>query len=49
MFANLQPFLAAVFALILLHESLEWLPLVGGVAIVAGILVSRSGLVAPQE
>jgi drug/metabolite transporter (DMT)-like permease len=49
MFANLQPFLAAVFALILLHESLAWLQLVGGVAIVAGILVSRSGMVAPQE
>ena len=49
MFANLQPVLAAVFALILLDESLAWLQIVGGVAIVAGILVSRGQALAPQE
>jgi drug/metabolite transporter (DMT)-like permease len=42
-YANLQPFLGAVFALVLLSEpvnSLEWL---GGAAIAAGILLSRTG------
>jgi hypothetical protein len=42
-YANLQPFLGAVFALVILSEtmgSLEWL---GGVAIAAGIVVSRTG------
>ena len=41
MFANLQPFFAAVIALVLLSESLSWLQLVGGVAIGCGIVVSR--------
>jgi drug/metabolite transporter (DMT)-like permease len=49
MFANLQPFLAAVFALILLDESLARLQVVGGLAIVAGIVVSRGRALAPQE
>jgi drug/metabolite transporter (DMT)-like permease len=42
-YANLQPFLGAVFALFILSEpvnSLEW---VGGAAIAAGILLSRTG------
>jgi drug/metabolite transporter (DMT)-like permease len=49
MFANLQPFLAAVFALILLSESLAWLQIAGGLAIVAGILVSRARPAGPPE
>ena len=41
LFANLQPFLAAVIALLLLHESLTRLQLVGGLLIAAGIVFSR--------
>jgi drug/metabolite transporter (DMT)-like permease len=40
-FANLQPFLAAVFSLLILSEPLTRLQVVGGIAIAAGILVSR--------
>ena len=39
--ANLQPFVAAVLAVILLSESLSWLQVVGGVLIALGILVAR--------
>ena len=41
LFANLQPFLAAVIALLLLHESLTRLQLAGGFLIAAGIVFSR--------
>jgi drug/metabolite transporter (DMT)-like permease len=41
MFANLQPFLAAVFALLLLSESLSWIQVLGGIAIGVGIVASR--------
>jgi drug/metabolite transporter (DMT)-like permease len=41
LFANLQPFLAAVIALLLLHESLTRLQVAGGVLIAAGIVFSR--------
>jgi drug/metabolite transporter (DMT)-like permease len=40
-FANLQPFLAAVIALLLLHEDLTRLEVAGGLAIGAGIVLSR--------
>jgi len=40
-FANLQPFLAAVIALILLSENLTRYQVAGGLAIGAGILLSR--------
>ena len=40
-YANLQPFLGAVFALVLLSEPLGWLQVVGGVAIAIGIVLSR--------
>jgi drug/metabolite transporter (DMT)-like permease len=40
-FANLQPFLAAVFSLLILSEPLTGLQVVGGIAIACGILVSR--------
>jgi drug/metabolite transporter (DMT)-like permease len=39
--ANLQPFVAAVLAVILLSEPLGLLQVIGGVLIAAGILVAR--------
>jgi drug/metabolite transporter (DMT)-like permease len=45
---NLQPFLAALFAIVLLGEPVEPLLLLGGVLIAAGILVARRrGTIAP--
>lgn len=41
LFANLQPFLAAVIALLLLNESLSRLQFAGGLLIAAGIVFSR--------
>lgn len=41
MFANLQPFLAAIVAVIVLSESLSVAQIVGGVAIAAGIVIAR--------
>jgi drug/metabolite transporter (DMT)-like permease len=41
LYANLQPFLGAVFALVLLSESMTALQVVGGLAIGAGILLAR--------
>lgn len=38
---NLQPFLAAVFALVLLSEELTWIQVVGGAAIGGGIPLAR--------
>jgi drug/metabolite transporter (DMT)-like permease len=38
---NLQPFLAAVFAVALLSEKLTWLQIVGGVAIGIALLLAR--------
>jgi drug/metabolite transporter (DMT)-like permease len=40
-YANLQPFLAAVFSVLILSEPLSGTQVVGGVAIAAGILLSR--------
>ena len=40
-YANLQPFLAAVFSVLILSEPLSRTQVVGGVAIAAGILLSR--------
>jgi len=39
--ANLQPFVAAVLAVILLSEPLSWLQVAGGVLIAVGILAVR--------
>ena len=39
--ANLQPFIAAVFALVLLSEEMTAIQVAGGVCIAAGILVAR--------
>ena len=41
-FANLQPFLAAICALVLLSEPVTVLELVGGVVIGAGIVIARA-------
>jgi drug/metabolite transporter (DMT)-like permease len=41
-FANLQPFLAAFFSLLILSESMTRVQIVGGLAIAGGILLSRS-------
>jgi drug/metabolite transporter (DMT)-like permease len=41
LFANLQPFLAAIIALLLLSEKLTRLQVAGGLAIAAGIVLSR--------
>jgi drug/metabolite transporter (DMT)-like permease len=52
LFANLQPFLAALIALALLSEPITAVQIVGGVAIAGGIvLASRKGrsLIAPAE
>jgi drug/metabolite transporter (DMT)-like permease len=41
LFANLQPFVAAIFALAILSETITPLQILGGVAIGVGILLSR--------
>src|SRR5919198_2987708 len=41
LFANLQPFIAAIFALAILSETITPLQILGGVAIGVGILLSR--------
>jgi drug/metabolite transporter (DMT)-like permease len=41
LFANIQPFVAAVFAYVILSEHLHWLHVVGGLTILAGILLER--------
>jgi drug/metabolite transporter (DMT)-like permease len=48
LFANLQPFLAAVIALLLLRESLTGLQLAGGLLIAAGIVFSRGRQPPPE-
>jgi drug/metabolite transporter (DMT)-like permease len=48
LFANLQPFLAAVFALVLLSESLSVWQLAGGVLIGAGILLAGRREAVPE-
>ena len=50
LFANLQPFIAAIFAMILLSERLTAIQLAGGFAIAAGIVLARrSSITAPVE
>ena len=46
--ANLQPFVAAVLAVILLSEPLGWLQVAGGAFIALGILAVRRRPAAPQ-
>jgi drug/metabolite transporter (DMT)-like permease len=51
LFANLQPFLAAIIALVLLSEPITTVQIIGGVAIAAGIALSprRPAPVPPAE
>jgi drug/metabolite transporter (DMT)-like permease len=48
LFANLQPFLAAIIALLLLSETITTLEIVGGLAIGAGILLAPRRGPAPE-
>ena len=48
LFANLQPFLAAIIALLVLHERITTLEVVGGLAIGAGIAVAPRRPPAPE-
>ncbi len=41
LFANVQPFVAAVFAFLILSEHLHWLQVVGGFTILLGIVLER--------
>lgn len=45
--ANLQPFLAAVLSALLLSEAVHWVQVIGGVAILCGVLVERVSGQAP--
>jgi drug/metabolite transporter (DMT)-like permease len=52
LFANIQPFFAVLFALVLLHEHLNRWEIVGAIAIAAGIVLERARrrpLVVPAE
>ena len=51
LYANLQPFLGAIFALLLLSESMTAIQVAGGLLIAAGILLSRGRqpVLVPQE
>jgi drug/metabolite transporter (DMT)-like permease len=46
--ANLQPFIAAIFALVLLSETITWIQIVGGVLIGGGIVLARRRVRSPQ-
>jgi drug/metabolite transporter (DMT)-like permease len=46
--ANLQPFLAAVFALAILSEEMTWVQVAGGAAIAGGIALARRQRVVSQ-
>jgi drug/metabolite transporter (DMT)-like permease len=41
LFTNAQPFVAAIFAALILSEHLHWLQIAGGVAILLGIVLER--------
>ena len=47
LFANAQPFVAVIFAVLLLGETLSWLQIVGGVGIGVGIWLARRKRDAP--
>jgi drug/metabolite transporter (DMT)-like permease len=49
LFANVQPFVAAAFAAVILSEHLHWLQWVGGATILAGIVLERRWRPAPVE
>ena len=49
LFANVQPFVAAIFAAVILSEHLSWIQWLGGVTILAGIVLERRLRRAPLE
>jgi drug/metabolite transporter (DMT)-like permease len=49
LYANLQPFLGAIFALLLLAEQMTLLQVVGGLGIAAGIVLARSRAAIPAS
>jgi drug/metabolite transporter (DMT)-like permease len=49
LFANVQPFVAAIFAALILSEHLGWLQWLGGATILAGIVLERHWRHAPVE
>lgn len=49
LFANVQPFVAAIFAAVILSEHLSWLQWLGGATILAGIVLERRLRRAPLE
>jgi drug/metabolite transporter (DMT)-like permease len=49
LFANIQPFFAAIIAVILLSEPLSWVQVTGGAAIALALVLSRMQQKVPQE
>ena len=49
LFANVQPFVAAIFAAVILSEHLSWIQWLGGATILAGIVLERRLRRAPLE
>jgi drug/metabolite transporter (DMT)-like permease len=49
LFGNVQPFVAAVFAFLILSEHLHWLQVLGGVTILLGIVLERRWRTAPVD
>lgn len=49
LFANVQPFVAAIFAAVILSEHLTWLQWLGGATILAGIVLERRLRPVPLE
>ncbi len=49
LFANIQPFFAALIAVVLLSEPLSWLQVAGGAAIAVALVLSRMQQKTPQE
>jgi len=49
LFANIQPFFAALIAVVLLSEPLSWLQVAGGAAIAIALVLSRMQQMVPQE
>jgi drug/metabolite transporter (DMT)-like permease len=49
LFGNVQPFVAAIFAFLILSEHLHWLEVVGGLTILAGLLLERYWRPQPVE
>jgi drug/metabolite transporter (DMT)-like permease len=49
LFANIQPFFAALIAVVVLSEPLSWLQVAGGAAIAIALVLSRLQQKVPQE